>query len=64
MRAGHEYVGGTRGSDIVSNAADVLGISVVYEMKGVGEMCMRLSRGGVGDEEGECCVWVAVVWVL
>ena len=30
MSAGHEYVGGTRGSRIVSNAADVLGMSVVH----------------------------------
>ena len=35
MSAGHEYVGGTRGSSNVSNAADVLGISVVRGMKGV-----------------------------
>ena len=44
MNAGHEYVGG---SGIMSNAADVLGMSVVHEMKGVGgvcEMCMSLAR--------------------
>ena len=29
VRAGHEYVGGTRGSGIVSSADDVLGMSVV-----------------------------------
>ena len=32
----HEYVGGTRGSGIVSSAADVLGMTVVREMRGVG----------------------------
>ena len=37
--AGHEYVGGTRGSSIVSSAADVLGMNVVRMMKGVGVMC-------------------------
>ena len=35
MRAEHEYVGGTRGSGIVSSAADVLGMSVVRGMRGV-----------------------------
>ena len=29
VSAGHEHVGGTRGSNIVSIAADVLGMSVV-----------------------------------
>ena len=28
VNAGHDYVGGTRGSGIVSSAADVLGVSV------------------------------------
>ena len=56
MNAGHEYVGGTRGSGIMSTAADVLGMSVVRGMRGVGgvyEMCMCLARdvvGGEGDE--------------
>ena len=43
--AGH--VGGTRGSSIVSSAADVLWMSVVRVMRGVGrvcEMCMCLAR--------------------
>ena len=35
----HEHVGGTRGSGMVSNAADMLGISVVRGMKGVGRVC-------------------------
>ena len=45
MRA--EYVCGTRGSGIVSSIDDVLGMSVVHGMRGVGgvyEMCMRLAR--------------------
>ena len=49
MSAGH--VGGTRGSAIVSIAADVLWMSVVRGMRGVGglcEMCMYLAWGGVG----------------
>ena len=50
VNTGHEYVGGTRVSDIVSSASAVLG------MRGVGgacEMCMILARDG--GEEGE---WV------
>ena len=35
MSVGHEYVGGTGGLGIVSNAANVLGMSVVCGMKGV-----------------------------
>ena len=38
-------------------AADVLWMSVVHGMRGVGEvceMCMCLARGGVGGEEGDC----------
>ena len=51
VSAGH--VGGTRGSCTVSIAADVLGMSVVRGMRGVGgvgEMCMCLARGSVGEE--------------
>ena len=51
VSAGH--VCGTRGSSIVSSAVDVLGMSVVRGMRGVGrvcEMCMCLARGGVGGE--------------
>ena len=50
------HVGGTRGSGIVSSAADVLWISVVRGLREVGqvcEMCMCLVRGGVGVEVGE-----------
>ena len=54
VSAGH--VGGTRGLGIVSNVADVLGMSVVRGMRGVGgvcEMCMCLDRGGAGGEGSE-----------
>ena len=50
IRIGHEYVGGTRGSGIVSNAADVLGMSVVHGMKAVGGVC-----------EMCVCVWLGAV---
>ena len=53
LSSGHEYVRGTRRSGIVSSAADVLGMSMVCGMRGVGgvcEICMCLARGGVGDE--------------
>ena len=52
---GHEYVCGTCGSGIVSSATDVIGMSVVRGMSGVGgvcEMCMCLTRGGVEGEVG------------
>ena len=41
----HEYVGGTRGSGIVSCAADVLGMSVMRGVGGVCEICMCLAQG-------------------
>ena len=37
-------------SCIVSSAANVLGMSVVRGMRGVGGVCMCLARGGVGGE--------------
>ena len=46
-------VGGTPGSDIVARAADVLWMSVVRGIRGVGgvcEMCMCLALGGVRGE--------------
>ena len=46
----------TPDSDIVSSAVDVLWMSVVRGMRGVGdvcEMCICLVRGGVGGEGGE-----------
>ena len=56
VSAGHGYVGGTLGSGIVSGAADVLGMSVVLGMRGVGGVCdmyMCLTQGGVGCDGGE-----------
>ena len=53
VNAEHEYAGGPRGSCIVSSAGDVLGMSVVRVMNGVGgvcEMCVCLARGGVRGE--------------
>ena len=44
VNAGHECVGGTRGSGIVSSAAHVLGMIVVRGMRGVCEVCMCLIR--------------------
>ena len=55
VSAGHQCVGGTHGSGIVSSAADVLEMSVLRGMRGVGgacEMGMCLSRGGVGWVSG------------
>ena len=54
MSAGH--VGGTRGSGIVSSAADVLWMRGMRGVGGVREMCMCLALGGVGGED-----WV---WAL
>ena len=49
MIVGH--VCGTRGSGIVSSAADVLRLSVVRGMRGVGGVCETcLTRGGVDGE--------------
>ena len=55
MSTGHDNMCGTRGSGIVSNAVDVLGMSVVRVMKGFGEvreMCMCLALRGVGGDGG------------
>ena len=49
------HVVGTCGSGIVFSAADVIWMSVVRGMRGVGEvceMCVCLARGGVGGEGG------------
>ena len=51
VRAGH--VGGPFGACIVYSATDVLWLSVVRGMRGVGgvcTMCMCLARGGVEGE--------------
>ena len=51
VSAGHECVGGTHGSGIVSSAADGLVMSVVRGMRGVGGGCeMCLTRGGIRGE--------------
>ena len=42
------YLGGTRGSDVLSSTCEVLEISVVKGVGGVCDMCMCLARGGVG----------------
>ena len=66
VHAGHEYVGGTCGSCIVSGAADMLGMSVVRGMRGLGGLCeLCLARGGEWGNRGSVrhvfglqCVWV------
>ena len=67
VSAGH--VGSTRDSCTVSSAAVVLGMSVVCEMRGVGEvceMCMCLGRGGLegeGMSRKEDWVWaLPILW--
>ena len=50
------HVGGICGSSIVSSASDMLWMSVVRGMRGVGrvcEICMCLTRVGVGGEGDE-----------
>ena len=49
------YMGSTRGSGVLSSAADVLEMSVVRGVGGVCDMCMCLARGGVGGVGAE---WV------
>ena len=56
VSAGDEYMGDKRGSGIASSADQVLEISVVHGMKGLGrvcEMCMCLARGWLGGDGGE-----------
>ena len=58
-------MGGTRGSGIVSSAADVLWMSVVHGMRGVGGVCemfMCLARGGVDGEW--VSEWKDWLWAL
>ena len=40
------YMGGTRGSGVLSSAGDVLEMSMVRGVGGVCDMCMYLARGG------------------
>ena len=58
VSAVHESMGGTRDSGIVSSANDLLEMSVVRGMRGVGGVCeMCMARGGMRGEG-----WVE--WVL
>ena len=41
------YMGGTRGSGVLSSACDMLKMNVVRGIGGVCDMCMCLARGGV-----------------
>ena len=43
----------TRGSGLLSSTGDVLEMSVVRGVGGVCDMCMCLTRSGVGGEGGE-----------
>ena len=52
------YMGGTRGSGVLSSACDVLEMSVVRGVGGVCDMCMCLARGGVGGVGGEWVIHV------
>ena len=47
------YIGGTRGSGVLSIAGDVLEMSVVRGVGGVCDMCMCFAWGGLGGEGGE-----------
>ena len=40
------YMGGTRGSGVLSSACDVLEMSMVRGVGGVCDMCMCFARGG------------------
>ena len=42
------YMGGTRGSGVLSSAGDVLEMSVVRGVCGVCDLCMCLARGVSG----------------
>ena len=42
------YMGGIRGSGVLSSAGDVLEMSVARSVGGARDMCMCLARGGVG----------------
>ena len=49
------YMGGTRGSDVLSSAGDVLEMRVVRGVGRVCDMCLCLARSGVAGVGGE---WV------
>ena len=46
------YMGGTRGSGVLSSAGNVFEMSVVRGVGGVCDMCMCLARCGVGGVGG------------
>ena len=46
------YMGGTRGSCVLSSAGDVLEMSMVRGVGGVYGMCKCFARGGVGGVVG------------
>ena len=46
MVAVSAYMGGTRGSGVLSSAGDVLEMSVVIGVGGVCDICMCLARAG------------------
>ena len=46
------YIGGTRGSCVLSSTGDVLEMSMVRGVGGVCDMYMCLARGGVGGVGG------------
>ena len=48
MVAVSAYMDGTRGSGVLSSAGDVLEMSVMRGVSGVCDMCMCLTRDGVG----------------
>ena len=51
VSAGCDYMGGTRGAGVVSNADDVLQVYAVRGVRGAGgvcEICICLVRDGVG----------------
>ena len=47
MVAVSAYMGGTRGSGVLSSVGDVLEMIVVKGVGGVCDMCMCLARGGL-----------------
>ena len=57
MVAVSSYMGGTRGSGILSSACHMLEMSVVIGVGGVCDMCMCLSRGGC-EVLDVGCEWV------
>ena len=61
MVAVSAYMGGTRGSDVLPSAGDVLEMSVVRGVGGLCDMCMCLARGGVGGVGGKWTTGLGVV---